>query len=406
MKSLLQILIQKLLFRSGYSDHYAQAFSRTILNDLFTTDLPIKKKLWAYKRGFLSYKIDYFGLTPKNYKSFLACFDYYRLHPINGHFSHWVDDKLTIRYILEPYKEFLPEYYFHLYDGEVLCLPDCPNMSSNSMTSILDLLEKEKVLAAKLLNKSQGEGFFKLEFTQNGYLINNQLLSKKELIILLENWRDEIGGGYIITKFLRPCQEFSQIWGKSANTVRITTIRNKNESAKVVDGFIRFGTKDTDFTDSTNHGAVTCLIDTKDGTFSDGVIINHHKIIESKFHPDTGLLVEGIIPNWDFVKGKIIEICNYMPHVIFMGFDIVFTDQGFKIIEINSQQGLAFNQIYKPYLENKETKAFFSSLIYKKKQELDNKKAAKLLGKIILLLKKFKHQMSQSIINLRSKRNS
>jgi len=397
MRNIVLSLTEKILLKKGFSNHYARAYSKNMLEDIFSTDTPLQSKLWALKRGFYSYKIDYFGLNEKNYKTYLPDFDYYRLHPINGVFSHWIDDKLTIRYILQPYKQYLPDYYFHLYEGEIICLPDCPADLSNSVISIINLLDRAKVLAAKLLNSSGGEGFYKLESVGTHYLINGKRHSYNDLITLCDYWRDEIWGGYLITEFLNPCRELSHIWPKSANAVRITTLRNKNEPTKVVDGFIRFGTSKTQFTDSANHGAIISKINIKNGFFTNGVLLNNHRVQESICHPDTGELIEGFIPNWDFIIHKVVDICNYISHIVFMGFDIIVTDDGFKIIEINSHQGIGFNQIDKPYLDDETTKEFFTSQIDKKKQEQHAKKEALLRSKILRLLRKLKHKIYQMI---------
>jgi len=45
-----------------------------------------------------------------------------------------------------------------------------------------------------------------------------------------------------------------------------------------------------------------------------------------------------------------------------MGFDIIATEDGFKILEINSHEGIEFNQYYFPYMKHESTRSFFNRL--------------------------------------------
>ena len=61
-------------------------------------------------------------------------------------------------------------------------------------------------------------------------------------------------------------------------------------------------------------------------------------ITSCKYHPNTGIKIEGVIPHWQDICNKVIEISSYIFPIEYMGFDIVVTDQSFKILEINTHQ--------------------------------------------------------------------
>lgn len=162
-------IFKKLLIRRfqklGYSSYFAPRVLEQSYQDLFhNPNTTLKEKLWAQRRGFLSDKIAFYGLNEENYRDYLSDFDYWRMHPINGEFSHWIDDKLTIRYLLQSFQPYLPQYFYHLGRSEVLRLVDCPDKLGQSIDSILLLLRDQKHLAVKLLSGSAGEGFYKLQF--------------------------------------------------------------------------------------------------------------------------------------------------------------------------------------------------------------------------------------------------
>lgn len=398
MKAFLFLIIKKILIKNGFSNHYAPWYANMLVEDLFDRNFSLKNKVWAYKRGFRSSKVDQYGLSESNYKNYLPEYKYYQLHPINGQFSHWIDDKLTIRYLLEPFKQYLPKYYFHLGQGEIICLPDLPFNTTATIDNIISLLDNKEELTAKLLNASGGHGFIKLE-TKNGYyLVNNKIFTQDQFSNFLLKWKGQANDGYLITEFVHPSKQFKRIWDKSTNTIRVSTMRNVNQAAKIVDGFVRIGSEKTGYTDSAPEESIVCKLNIVDGTFSDAIIIDHQQYKKCPYHPNTGALLEGKIPNWETVKEVVLEVSNYISHVKYMGFDIVITDDSLKIIEINSHQGIGFNQIYKPYLQDELTRPFFLSLLEHKKQELAFKNCTTLGGKLLFFLINMKNRL-KSLIN-------
>lgn len=394
MNKLFHHFARKHFLSKGFSTFFADNMSELLHEDLFEVKISLKKKIWALKRSFFSYKIDYYGLTNENYHDFLPDLCYYRMHPINGMFSHWIDDKLTIRYILHPYKEYLPEYYYHLYQGEILRLADCPEKFDSSIESMIELLKEKHALAAKKMIGSHGQGFFKLAHDGDQFFVNDSMVSKEDLVIKLKDWLETMDSGYLVTEFLKPCQVFSQIWEKTANTLRVVVVRNKNQSAAVVDAFLRFGTYATGNVENTTLGGITCRVSVENGHFENAKIIKDRLILDCPYHPDTNQLIEGDVPHWDEIKTKIIEISNFIPHIIYMGYDLVATDDSFKIIEINCQQGIGFNQSYMPYLKDELTKDFFNTQLTRINQENEYLKSRRMINRFITFLKRTKHRLS------------
>ena len=93
---------------------------------------------WALSHGFSPDKVAIYGLTDENVEAYLSDFDYYSMHPLNSHFRIWVNDKLTLKYILNanglPHAEknrqsdVMPRYYVHIEnDGRYSYLMDMPD---------------------------------------------------------------------------------------------------------------------------------------------------------------------------------------------------------------------------------------------------------------------------------------
>ena len=64
-------------------------------------------------------------------------------------------------------------------------------------------------------------------------------------------------------------------------------------------------------------------------------IIEDNSIRPCPKHPDTGVLIEGIIPNWERVKELVLNVAEGIPQLEYFGFDLAVTADGIKFPEIN-----------------------------------------------------------------------
>ena len=82
----------------------------------------------AHRCGFTwnDWRMD--RLTKESQKNYLKSAHYYAMHPINGVYSKWIDDKLTLKYLCgsdSGLDRYMPRYYFQIdQNGKILCLPD------------------------------------------------------------------------------------------------------------------------------------------------------------------------------------------------------------------------------------------------------------------------------------------
>ena len=218
-KTPLSILVRKgitrYLQKRGYSEYAVASVTEQITNDLLNVkNIPLRKRLWALKHGFFSDNFCFYDLSEENYQNYLSDLDYYWLHPLNGIFSHLIDDKLSLRYLLFPFSEYLPKYYFHISVKGTLRLMDCPKEYNADNQGVIDLLKESGALAIKSLIGSAGSGFVKLAYSGGEFLVNDKPSSERELIKMLYNWRLS-NSGYIITEFLIPHPDIRRIWDKT-----------------------------------------------------------------------------------------------------------------------------------------------------------------------------------------------
>lgn len=70
---------------------------------------------WALSKGFLFSSAKAYGLSEINFKEYLSDEDFYTVWPLNGWTRIWVDDKMTLKYMLQGtrFSSVMPRYYFY-----------------------------------------------------------------------------------------------------------------------------------------------------------------------------------------------------------------------------------------------------------------------------------------------------
>lgn len=357
--------------RPGIRPYMERLWLDSVKDDLFhnkTTTL--HEKLWCYKRGFLSYRIKQYGLTKDNWRDFLSDYQYHWLNRINNGYQIWINDKTTTRYVFEPYKQYLAKYYYDIIkmEGEtcIKALQDIPNGFGASFDDIFRLLRQEKLLALKPSSGTHGDGFYRMEYTGDGrYLINGQEMTPDEIQAMIEGFKSI----YIITEYLFMHKELKKIYPDSVNTIRVAVVNQSAYEPKIMQAYMRIGSSKTGFTDNVGYGGICAKVDIESGRYYCPQMIVNHKFTSCPVHPDTGVEIEGILPNWEETKKGILDVCRFMPELEYLGFDIAITDDGFKIIEINIHQDL-----HKVAEHSEEFKQFFRDKLKLKAEKYGLKK--------------------------------
>ena len=341
----------------GYSQYFATNIAQIVYNDYSQNKkVPLKQKIWAYKHGFLVYRTLVYDINESNYKEHMPDFEYYKLHPINGKYSSWIDDKLILRYLLDRFSEFMPRYYFQLEKDDIFCLMDCPPDISPGIEGILELLKREKRLAFKVLSGSLGEGFYRIELVNGQYLVNYKLQKENEVRDLIRSLH-----GYLVTEYVTAHDDIKKIYDATPNTLRVQVVRNKGKDPDILASFIRFGNTKSGVQETPLAGGIIAGVDLKDGKVFEPKFIRDNKLIGIKKHPDTNENMEITLPEWDKIKSIVLKIAEYIPQLSYLGFDIIITNDGFKIIEINSLTSSTVLSHFCPLFANQLSREFFMS---------------------------------------------
>lgn len=355
--------------KPGYRDFMLKEYIKGISNDfLHFKKTTIRQKLWCYKRGYYSFRIDQYGLTENNWEDFLSDRDYHWLCPINNVYQKWIDDKTTYRYVIEPFRNISPKYYYHIInrDGEQYAIKmiDCPEQYSSTLEGIMDLLKDEGALAVKQSAGEHGDGFFKLAYTDGKYFINHDEVTYDTVIKKLKG----LTCFYNVTEFLTMHESLRHIYPGSVNTVRVMVLNPTGCDPFIADAYMRIGTGSTKMTDNIGYGGVFAKVDVDTGRYYDAEQLQDHVIVPCPYHPDTNVYIEGYLPEWEKVKKYLIDICSYFGQLEYLGFDVALSDEGVRILEINKYQDLHRCAFYSDVVQE-----FFKEKIQSKKRRFNLK---------------------------------
>ena len=294
-----------------------------------------KEKMWAYKHGFLSYRIPQYGITEENYCDYISDFEYKWLRHINPKYRKWMEDKITIKYICSEFNECFPEYYYHIIckngNNKVISMMDLPEGYANNFDEIFRLVEEKGVLALKPDEGSHGDGFYKFTCDNGQYQLNYQDVTRQQVLDILE----DINNQYLVTEYINMHPVLKRVYDGSVNTVRMLVFKKDGKTPQVGNAYVRFGSKKTGAVDNVGAGGMTAHIDVETGRFYDAKIVMDGSIEDCPIHPDTGVPIEGYLPNWERVKEMVMEVTAGIQQLEFFGVDLAITEDGIKFPEIN-----------------------------------------------------------------------
>lgn len=326
---------------------------------------------WALSKGFIPDKIDLYGLNEGNADLWVPDFDYLMMHPLNNHFKFWVDDKLTLKYMLNtpPLSDLMPEYYLYVEnDGRYTYLMNMPSGVDRDEGCLSSLLRHEHALAIKPNHGMGGAGFVKLELVAEGEMAANNVIIPREEFLNLES---ELSG-CIVTEYIRQHDDLRKIWSGSECTLRVIMAKNvgsskyREASYTCVLAYARFGTSRTGGASNLSQGGIGVPFDFETGLLNGGGVKRKSSKDENyrfSAHPDTGVSFSGFrLPNYEQAKSAVLETCAYLSSLDYFGFDVIISQDGVKFCEINTLPEMDTGQaVCGPALVTEEAKKFFES---------------------------------------------
>lgn len=308
------------------------------------------EKWYLYDYGIATYKAKWYGITKENCNRFLSDFDFYKAENyLNKRFVFWFDHKLSTYYLLRPFIDSMPIHHYYVRNGVYLPIDRrfIKEGYSHNCEDVIELL-KTRPLIAKACVGGHGEGLYKLVYKDGGFQMNHQPADILEVRKVLESLDD-----YIITDFVAPHDDLVRIVGEdSYAVVRLTLFYDQQDGPQLTSARVRFGCKQAGFR-TDYDGTIYSGLTFEDGkTFGSWIRRGEFSYDEIHKHPDTDVDLDGIvIPNWDKLMKLISDISKYIPMTPQLDIDVIPTNEGFSVLEINSHG--QFIECHYPFRNNK-----------------------------------------------------
>ena len=353
------------LLQDGFSHKFATYYLSLVEKEINNPYYDAEYVKWAHENGFLAENAYAYKLTPENMHLYLSDYEYYKAWPINNWTRLWVDDKMTLKQMLSTAEcaQYMPSYYFYSYKNpngtsQIYSLWDAP-YKENTIDSFFRTLHEVRIFACKPCNGTASQGFFILEYKDSKYFVNGQEVVESGICMFVQEHPN-----YLFTEFLFPSSSLASIY-PTIHTIRIV-VANKDLKPQILGGYLRFSNNksgDANYIviDKNNPEALNVFVDVdfNKGTYGPGKLTYIDRAEIAYKHPDTQQALSGTLPDFDQLIDLIQKVCKKFSTIEYMGFDIGHTDNGYKIMEINTHPGIKYMQIFKPLLDNETTKSFY-----------------------------------------------
>lgn len=322
------------------------------LNKGYRTSNSFLKDAKYFFKGFSKEKYTLYDFKSNDYKLYLSDFQRRKTALINGPYSIVLKDKMLF------YKAFdenniTPKIYGVIRKGDVYL-----GGTKISLDNFISFIKENRKIIIKIYWGGGGKNIYKVEYNNDNILLNDQKITKKDFQLFIKKIDN-----YLICEHLSQAEYSNKIYPNTINTIRVITMRDPDTNEIFIPIAVhKFGSEKTKPADNVWRGGLTALIDINTGIIQRPAL--HHeknKRIEwvSK-HPDTGVEIEGVkIPKWDTVIKSIISIANKFSFLHYVGWDIVVTSSGLRIIEGNNYSDVNILQIHQPLLINERVKKFY-----------------------------------------------
>lgn len=163
----------------------------------------------------------------------------------------------------------------------------------------------------------------------------NGCVSGKDCPQTIEELLEQYGKDYIVQGAVRQSPKMAELNPTSLNTVRIMTYWSQSDGIVPVFAVVRMGRLGS-VVDNASAGGLYCGVNLMDGSLQECaytlVPFSSHKTT------DNGIVLKDfVIPNFDKLKAKAVELHSHLPYTKIVGWDLCIDDENeIELVEINA----------------------------------------------------------------------
>ena len=341
------------LISAGFHSKRAELYLKGLENERKSGYFDEEYMNWAHAHGFKAWTLKLYGAEiGDNLDDYLSDYEYNRLFPLNGWERIWVNDKLTLKMILNGtrFESVMPRYYYYATERGLIALSD--NSFGSSYDDFVQCLIQVGKFACKTNNGSMALGFFTLEHKSGYFYFNDKQITEAELIDIVATHPN-----YLYTEYLLP-DTFWSTYSPKVHTFRINIINEKGETPFVYASHLRLPSSKCGTSNRANYETAEAAnlyvqINLETGCMQNATMCYRDHFEKIDTHPDTGAPLNVYAEGYKECEKMALEISRMLPNLKWLGFDLAITSQGVKLMEINTHGNHAIDQIGAPTMRNK-----------------------------------------------------
>lgn len=311
------------------------------------------RALKVLRDGFFPTSYLTYGLDGRDASDYLSNQDRERTWVLNWPMAGLIDDKIGSYFMLTTLGAPAPRVWGGVFHGRVQAFHDAEPSGSPAV------LRAELERAGRLILKPNfgggGAGILLLEHADGRYRLNGDDVTWAAVEDRLATLRE-----YLISEFVEQAKYARTIFPGSANTIRMLVMHDE-DGPFVATAVHRFGRAASGPVDNWSHGGLSARVDLDTGRLGPGVSFPESgQLVWHDHHPDTGAPIAGVaVAHWDAVKDGLLRFARKAPFLPYVGWDVVVTDDGFRILEGNKFSEVNILQVHGPLLERPRVRAFY-----------------------------------------------
>lgn len=313
----------------------------------------------AWRLGFTRRTYSYYGLDRNNPADYLS--DYQqnvRTRRINGANGELIYSKLGFHLLMEWCGGPCPRLFGVVNRGVVM--PVQGGRVTDVRRWLEERLDAEGRLVIKPVHAFKGRGFIVLQQDGTDWTLNGNPMGREDVTALVRSIPNSI-----VTSYARQAAYAQAIFPRTANTVRMLTLWDFDMQAPFVAAVAhRFGTPRSEPVDNWRYGmgGLSVAVDAQSGLLGRGVTFEDGRLVWYEKHPDTQAPIAGVqVARWGEVRDAILALARRLPFLPDLAWDLIVTETGFEVLELNGGSGMPVYQVHGPLLADPRTRRFYES---------------------------------------------
>ncbi|WP_336343247.1 sugar-transfer associated ATP-grasp domain-containing protein [Halalkalicoccus ordinarius] len=333
-----------------FAAHWVGDMLRLISDEhAYNTDLPLLTRIGLWRRGFLSHGYEFYSLDENDPADFMSHYQHRRVASrVNRHASDLLDHKIIFqRYMGGEHEDVLPDLRGYVHDG-VVHQPDGEKRSFRDWVT-----SQSTGFVVKRSLGGQGSYVYVVNVTDDELEVNRGVKNAGELADEVES------GDWIITDLIEQADYAAEIFPDSVNTLRLTTLLDSETGDPFIASAVhRFGTDASAPVDNWSGGGACARVDAETGVLTKGAAFPEKgtmHVVDK--HPNTGAQMTDVeIPRWEMIRDRILQLADEMRITPYIAWDVVLTDDGIQILEVNDRPDPNLIQIHQGLFEDPRVK--------------------------------------------------